>query len=138
MSRENVELVRRFVDLINLNDWRGLEEILSSRFEWHTPAGGVNAPRVFRGVAEARKWWQSEVDEAWDTQESHDEIEEIFDLGDLIVAVVRAVDVGATSGIMVDSRTGIVWELEAGKIERLRVFLDPEEALRAAGLETQT
>ena len=98
----------------------------------------MNAPRVFRGVAEARKWWQSEVDEAWDTEESHNEIEEIFDLGDLIVAVVRAVDVGATSGIMVDSRTGIVWELEAGKIERLRVFLDPEEALRAAGLETRT
>ena len=41
---------------------------------------------------------------------------------------------GRASGIPQDARTGNVYDLADGKIERIRIFIHREEALKAAGL----
>jgi hypothetical protein len=41
---------------------------------------------------------------------------------------------GRASGIPQDSRHANVYDFAGGKIERIRIFLDRQEALEAAGL----
>ena len=53
---------------------------------------------------------------------------------DRILAFMLVTATGRASGIPQDSRTGNVYDLVGGKIERIQVFVDREQALEAAGL----
>jgi ketosteroid isomerase-like protein len=47
---------------------------------------------------------------------------------------MRVTATGRASGIPTETRTGNVYDLADGKIERIRIFADRAEALEAAGL----
>ena len=74
--------------------------------------------------------------------DSHDQFER-FDVdlerlagsGDTRVAVYRASALTRDTAMTIEQRLGMRIGLRDGKVSEARVFADPEEALRAAGLE---
>ncbi|HZA89991.1 MAG TPA: nuclear transport factor 2 family protein [Solirubrobacterales bacterium] len=73
-----------------------------------------------------------EVDEA--LAEVQVEYSEIRDLGGRIVVIGRLRARGKVSGAETESPIGWVVEFQNGKVTRMRDYLDPKEALEAAGL----
>jgi ketosteroid isomerase-like protein len=54
--------------------------------------------------------------------------------GDEVLALVRVTARGRASGAEVSYEHGQLWTLRDGRVVRMRVFSDHDEALRAAGL----
>ena len=67
--------------------------------------------------------------------EIHVEFSTIRDMGDRIVAIGHLRIRGKESGAETESPVGYMAELKDGKPIRIRTYLDPEEALEAAGLK---
>ena len=74
------------------------------------------------------KRWLDAWDDAWD------EVDEIIEAGDVVVAAVRVHGRGRRSGMEISQRLFDVFELRDGRILRIREYLDPDQALEAAGL----
>ena len=133
MSEENVESFKRGVEACNRRGVEALLEGLDPEVEWH-PAlevllgGDATAYRGHEGVRELLR----------DTDETLGEIQVVFskiqDLGDRIVAIGRLRIRGKESGAETESPVALVAELKSGKPIRIRTYLDPNEALQAAGL----
>ena len=66
----------------------------------------------------------------WD--EWREEIEEIRNVGSRVYVVSTQRGRGKGSGIEVENRYGMLYELHGDKITRLTVYIEPEEALEAA------
>ena len=132
MSQENVEAIRRAVDAYNRRDLDALLEELDPEIEWHpllqVLLGGEAT--VYRGHEGARELYR-DLDEAF--AESYSEQSEIRDLGEQVVAIGRLGGRGRESGARTE--TTIVWlvEFRNGKAVRVREYLDPADALEAAG-----
>ena len=94
MSKENVELVRRYYDLLNSRDLDGLSELLARDFELIEPSlpdGGA-----YLGPAGLRRWLER-LDEAW--SETRWDPQKFIDAGEYVVVPVRFVSRGAQTGI---------------------------------------
>jgi len=133
MSQENVEVVKRGVEAYNRRDVEALLEELDPEVEWHP---GVLIPfegeaRVYRGHEGVREM-MGDVFEA--LAEIYTEYSVIRDLGDRIVAIGRIRTRGRESGAETESPFGSVTDLRNGKAIRVSTYLDPKEALEAAGL----
>jgi ketosteroid isomerase-like protein len=107
---------------------------------WHKDAevepaligGGVLEGAVYRGhdgvlefLAMQAETWESVTAEPID----------IRDLGTYLLVETRLQAVGRASGIELTEVTWNLWEVRDGKVARLRVFTDQQQALKAAGLE---
>jgi ketosteroid isomerase-like protein len=66
--------------------------------------------------------------------EVHLEIAEIRDLGGRLVAIGRIRNRGKASGAETVTPLALVTEIKNGKTILVRAYLDPKEALEAAGL----
>jgi ketosteroid isomerase-like protein len=121
MSRENVEIVRRFLVVEDLDEVLVLvdPEIVWNPVE-ESPTTGHDAVRA----SLAR--WTSE----WDDYELTPE--EFADMGDRVVVTVRFRARGRGSGVEVDARLYDVFTLRDGRIVRMDQFADRSEALQAA------
>jgi hypothetical protein len=65
----------------------------------------------------------------------HLAIERVEAIGpDRVLAFMLVTATGRANGIPQDARTANVYDLADGKIERIRIFIDREEAIEAAGL----
>jgi ketosteroid isomerase-like protein len=151
MSQENVEIVRRGYE----EWWAGVErgdpgagfesEAVADDFEFiaegvEYPAAGASIQRdpsgyvrsVWRGPEGYVEWfrdWTREF-ENWSLQ-----VERLIDAGDdRVVALTHQTATGKESGAPVEVNIGVVWELEDGRIVRMRNYLTYAEALEAAGL----
>jgi ketosteroid isomerase-like protein len=133
MSQENVEAFKRGVDAYNRRDATALIEELDPAVEWH-PAllvmlgGEATVYRGHEGVRELLR----DIDDT--LAEIHVEFSEIRDPGDQIVAIGRIHTRGKTSGALTESPLGYVADFREGKVTRIRTYLDPEDALKAAEL----
>jgi ketosteroid isomerase-like protein len=133
MSEENVERFKRGIDAYNRQDADALLELMDTKVEWH-PAilvGLGGKATVFRGHEGIRELLR-EIDET--LAEIHVEVSEIRDLGDRIFALGRLRTRGKTSGVETESPFGYVAHFKNGKATEVRTYLDPKEALEAAGL----
>jgi ketosteroid isomerase-like protein len=134
MSQENVEAFKRAgVDAINRRDVEALLEGLDPEVEWHP---GVLVPfegeaRVYRGHERVRQM-VGDLFEA--LAEFHVRYSEIRDLGDRIVAIGRVRTRGRESGVETEAPFAAVTDFRNGKATQVRTYLDPKEALEAAGL----
>jgi ketosteroid isomerase-like protein len=133
MSQENVEVVRRAADAYSRGDIDAVLEDLDPEIEWHpllqVLLGGEAT--VYRGHEGARALFR-DLDEAF--TESEAETSEVRDLGEQVIAIGHLRGRGRESGAKTE--TAIVWlvEFKNGKAIRVREYLDPKEALEAAGL----
>jgi ketosteroid isomerase-like protein len=133
MSEENVEVFKRGAEAYNRRDIEALFQDLDPEVEWHSalliPFGGEETvSRGHDGVREV----MSEVFDA--LAEIHLEYSEIRDLGDRIVGIGRISTRGKQSGAVTDMAFGTVADMKNGKAVRIWTYLDPQEALEAAGL----
>ena len=133
MSQENVEAFKRAVEASNRQDVEALLELLDPEIEWHSaflmPFEGAAA--VYRGHEGIRRLYR-DLGEVLD--EFHTEYSEIRDLGDRVVGIGHTRTRGKGSGAVTESPYATVIDLEGGKAVRIRAYLDPSEALKAAGL----
>jgi ketosteroid isomerase-like protein len=133
MSEENVETFKRGAEAYNRRDVDGLLKTLDPEVEWHSalliPFGGeATVSRGHDGVRDLLV----EVDDA--LAEIHLDYSEIRDLGERIVGIGRIRTRGKQSGAVTEMPFGTVTDMKKGKAIRIWTFLDPQEALEAAGL----
>jgi ketosteroid isomerase-like protein len=133
MSQEEIDGFKRAIEAGNRRDYEAVLEELDPEVEWHPAllASLEGQPTVYRGHEGVREWMR-EMYEVFG--ELHNEISETRDLGDRIIAIGRIRTRGEAS--RAETESPIAWVIEAknGKATRVRTFLDPKEALEAAGL----
>ena len=133
MSQENVEAFKRGLDAGNRGDVEALLEELDPEIEWHSALHALlgGEQTVFRGHDGVRAMI-GDLYEAFG--EIHIEISEIRDLGDRLVAIGRTRARGKASGAETETPLAMLAEVKNGKKISIRAYLDPDEALEAAGL----
>ena len=94
-----------------------------------TPLDGRYVWRGREGFVEFLRTWTEQFDD-WSIR-----VERWIDAGeDRVVALTRQTATGKGSGVPVELNLGQVWEFEAGRVARARLYLDHKDALEAAGL----
>ena len=132
MSQENVEVVRRFYEAVNRRDLAVLDGLLASEESEFASVFATSEGRVFRGRQGNRDYFAA-IDEAF--EDFRTEILELIDAGeDRVVAMTRVTGRGKGSGIPVDKRFGQVWTLRDEAVVRIDTYVNPPDALEAAGL----
>jgi ketosteroid isomerase-like protein len=137
MSEENVDLVRRLLDMFARRDHEGVFDFYDRDIEWDAtsgPAGtGGDLGGVYRGHEGVRTYWRRWL-EAW--QDIQFEVQDVLDGGDEVVALIRNQrQWGRHSGIATEMPPyGLVFTIRDGKVVRWRSYPDQRSALEAAGL----
>ena len=130
MSGENVELVKRAVAAVNQRDIDGYLACCTKDVQLITPiaevAGSYNGPD---GI---RRFFTDIGDAGPDFKITIEHLEAIGP--DRVLALGRNTATGRASGIPTEAATGNVYDFAGGKIQRIRIFFDREQALEAAGL----
>jgi ketosteroid isomerase-like protein len=133
MSQENVDGFKRAFDAINRRDGDALLLELDPEVEWHAAilmaiGGEQTVCRGHDGVGE----WLRDLYET--LSEFQAEYPDIRDLDDRTVAIGHFHARGTASEVEIESPHATVVEFKNGKGIRIRTFLDPKDALEAAGL----
>jgi ketosteroid isomerase-like protein len=130
MSQENVEIVRRANDLTNDGDLAAAYGFLHPDVEWVIAREHPDA-RTLTGheaVAEYQRDWQEAVPDVGV------EYDRVLDAGGKVVAIGSVRGTGTGSGADVQVPIALVFTLRDGLIIRVEEYLNPSEALEAAGL----
>ena len=133
MSQENVETFKRAIQAYNRRDVDALLEHLDAGVEWY-PAilvGLGGKATSYRGHAGVRDLFR-ETDET--LAEIHVEVSEIRDLGDRILAFGQLHTRGKASGAESKAPFGYLAHFKDGRATEIRTYLEPAQALDAAGL----
>jgi ketosteroid isomerase-like protein len=120
--------VRESIEAANRGDVEWLIEHAAPDVELH--ARGVAGERVvYRGAAGAREYFR-DMAESWQAVEAFPE--EIREVGDRVVAIVSRRLRGRGSGVDVEDKIGIVYDLRDGLAFRIWTYRDVAEALADA------
>jgi ketosteroid isomerase-like protein len=133
MSEQEIETFRRGMQAYNRRDVDAFLEVFDPSAEIHplTLAMFGQETSVYRGHEGIRQFIR-EVDEV--LPQIQVDLMESRDLGERIVAIGRLHARGRTSRAEVESPIAWVLEFKEGKVIRMRDYLDPQDALEAAGL----
>jgi ketosteroid isomerase-like protein len=131
MSQENVENMRRVIDAWNRGDRDEWLAGFAPEAEWHT-TGLFADEGVYRGCAGLERLW-AELRE--DIEELSTSVSEIRAIGDRVFVAATATGRGKRSRAGFEELAWFVMTLRDGLVVRLETYLDPEQALEAAGLE---
>ncbi|MFL5820876.1 MAG: nuclear transport factor 2 family protein [Solirubrobacteraceae bacterium] len=137
MSRENVEIVRRIYglgsDLLNDSDAvdRAFRDYLDESFELHTPPEYPEGGQVYRG-RDGSDQFRDMLRQAWSKWLV--EPERFLDAGEHVVVLVRIQGAGGASGLQIGHSPAHLWTVRGGRASSMQVFMDPAQALEAAGL----
>src|SRR4249919_3784901 len=129
MSQENVETVRRMYQAFYGGDAEGALAYFDSAVE-------VDAStRVDGGIVHGRDELSGLIAGwlgAWD--DWREEIEAIRDLGSRVLVAAAQRGRSKGSGIEVETRYAVLYEVHGDKITRMTMYSKPEDALEAVGL----
>jgi uncharacterized protein len=133
MSQENVEALKSGFEAVSRLDGEAMLEVMDPEIEFRprfqVMLGGEEM--VFRGHEGFREAFR---DLYGALEWIKPEIFEVRDLGDRIVALGRLSVRGKRSGAEAESPAGWVADIKNGKAIRFTEYLDPSQALEAAGL----
>ena len=128
----NADLVRDAVER-----WNARPELTEETFaEFAQPdmvidiTSNVFNPGTFEGF-EGLVRFADQIGEVW--AEFRMEPEEVFERGDVVVVLVRAVGIGHGSAVEIEVPSSLVCEMRDGRIASIRVEPDREAALRLIG-----
>jgi uncharacterized protein (TIGR02246 family) len=128
----NLDLVKSAFDAWNRGDIEGFADHAAEDVEWLEVSGRPDGgPSVRLGRDRMRQSLES-LFEAWESYSLQPV--QIHDLGDRVLAVVREVGRGRTSGVEIDSLWGYLITIEAGEIRRIEAYRDADRALEIAGI----
>ena len=128
MSQANVEVVRAAVDALNARDRERLFGMIHPEVEFRS----ATEQNVYRGYAGLEQY-RRDVDATLDNFRTEDN-QFLDGEGERVVHLYRVVARGLGSGVPVGREMGAVHELRDGKIVRVETYLNPQDALVAAGL----
>lgn len=130
MSQADLETARGMLDAWNRGDFDGLMAATHPDVEWVSSivAEVEGSETPFVGRAGLRRFWD-DWHSLWNAQIEADEIR---DLGDTIVVMARLTTTGGASGVEIERAIGYVFRFENGVVRRVRAYLSPAEALKAA------
>lgn len=130
MSEQDVEVVRRMYEARDSGDAAGAlaqfhpEVVVDATARGDTEIGHGH-DELTAIIAE----WIGAFDE-W-----REEVEEMRDLGDQVYVVATQRGRGKESGVEVETRYALLYEVQDDKIIRMTLFRGPSEALKAAGAQ---
>ena len=130
MSQENVDLVRRAVAAVNARDIDNYLADCTEDVELRTPLAPIGG--VYEGPDGIRRFFADIEDMGPDFRLDLERVEAIGE--DRVLAFLRVTASGRTTGIPTPAATTNLYDIVDGKIRRIRIFLDRQEALEAAGL----
>ncbi|HUH79894.1 MAG TPA: nuclear transport factor 2 family protein [Solirubrobacteraceae bacterium] len=137
MSDESVAVVRRAVQALQESARCG--ELTASLRELCDPDIHIDGsrrvfnPDVYDGHAGMARLVR-EMHDAW--EEFSHSTERVVDLGDRVLSIQTIAGRGRASGVDVGARSGLIWTVRDGRVTRVEVFGDADEAIRAAGLSS--
>jgi ketosteroid isomerase-like protein len=130
MSQQNVENVKRGIDAWNrgdLDEWLGC---FAPEAEMHT-TGRFADQGVYRGRAGLQRYW-TEIRE--DVEETSLSISDLRAIGDRVFFAATGSGRGKRSKVPVEQPIWLITTLRDGLAVRVDTYVDPTEALKAAGL----
>jgi ketosteroid isomerase-like protein len=128
MSQENLELVRRAITAINARDIDAYLACCTENVELLMPVVGSQ----YLGADGIRRFFTDIEDVGPDFWI---EVQHVQAVGDgNVLALLRVGSTGRASGIVTGAETANVYDFIEGKISRIRIFFDRDEALKAVGL----
>ncbi len=131
MSRENIVIVQGLFDAMGRGDIEEALRCVRSDGEWVNPDDAME-PGTRRGLDGFRTALAALRDSF---AELRFEIDQMDDLGDRVLVAGTFSAVGRASGAGFGPRPfGALVTLAGGKVRRYQWYLDPDEALEAAGL----
>jgi ketosteroid isomerase-like protein len=128
MSQENVETVRRAIAAINTRDIDAYLACCTENVELLLPMVGAQ----YLGADGIRRYFTDIEDIGPDFRIEVQRVQAIGDSNAL--AFLRVSATGRASGIVTGAESANVYDFIDGKISRVRIFLDRDEALKAVGL----
>jgi ketosteroid isomerase-like protein len=131
VSREDVEVVRQSLDAFSRRDVNALRAVDDPDLEldWSRSAGWLAG--VYRGFDAALRFYEGYF-QAF--QQVVIKPDRFIDIGEFVVVPNVAHQLGR-DGIEVSARSTLVFEVRDGKIIRICLYQETEEALKAVGLE---
>jgi ketosteroid isomerase-like protein len=134
MSGENVEIVRRMVEAWNEAGWEGVADrgllhpdvVYRDDERWPEARSAVGAAALVERFVEVMDVLGKDATV---------EVEKLFEAGtNWVVMVFRFTGEARASGIHHDHRWGFVCRVRERQIDYVQAYLDPDEAVEAAGL----
>ncbi len=132
MSQENVEIVKRANECLERRDWPGIADLMDPNVELHGSVGGLEQGNILRGLGEISQAIDTEDRDVWD--EHRIEPREFIDAGDRVVVLHREYQRGKGSGVETVVDTASILDVRDGRIVRMQGYMNPADALEAAGL----
>ena len=131
MSQENVEIVRDYFAATNRRDFASAMDsypddvvlVVDGLF----PGGTYSGREAVGG--RFGEWFSAFG------RDYHFDLVEAREVGERVFATARHHGSGRASGVRVETTTGYVFTVTAGKIAQVELYADPAEALKAVGLE---
>jgi ketosteroid isomerase-like protein len=131
VSSGNIEIVRGAYEAFNHKGREAMLEFLHTEIEWDESDLPARRPGVYRGhegiirlLDENATLWENICIAIDDVVEGDD---------DRVIAFIRAKGRGRNTGVDVELPSAQVWTIRDGKAVHVRLYLDREEALHAAG-----
>ena len=133
MSQENVEIVREIYHAVARRDAASAFAVYADDIVWEVSARrAIVMDRAYHGHEGVRRFWR---DALLAFGEVDLDVEELIDAGDRVVALIREREIGRSSGVPVEASHAAISTLAEGKVVRMQVFDDWDQASKAVGLE---
>jgi ketosteroid isomerase-like protein len=132
MSEENMEIVRTAVEALSAGDFDALLKVSEPDIEFQSYLASLSEGGTAYHGHDGLRRYQRDLLEAWEYYRA--EIREYRDAGEMVVALGDIEARGRASGVEVKRPLAWVITMPGEKATRVQVFLDPAEALEAAGL----
>ena len=130
MSQENLKLIERSIVAVNERDIDGYLACCTEDIVLRTPWAEVGG--AYEGPDAIRRFFADIEDTAPNFQFHLERLDLIGT--DRALAFLHTTGSGRVSGVPINTRTANVYDFVAGKIKRIHIFSDRQEALEAAGL----
>ena len=132
MSEENVDTVRRLFDAWEQGVREVPTDLVAPQIEFVSPLTSLRG-RPYRGYNDARQWLR-DVTEQFETWEYT--LDEIRPVGDAVLVFGHVHLKGRASAVTLDQDAAWLAHFAPdGRVSRMEVFTDREDALEAAGLK---
>jgi ketosteroid isomerase-like protein len=132
VSRENVEIVRAFIDAYNRGELDAVSALCTPDVEGYPDASVFPEPRPRIGHAALRAFLE-EIGNAW-AEPPRYVLTEVVAVGDACVLARGDWRKGAASAIESSSEWSTAWTIRERQIARIAWFSDHNAALEAVGL----